>query len=31
MYKCFVGRDEKRELKQDQLVKFRSLRDKLCA
>ncbi len=30
MYKVFVGRDEKRELKQDQLVKFRALRDKLC-
>ena len=31
MYKCFVGRDEKREVKQDQLVIFRALRDKLCA
>jgi putative heme iron utilization protein len=30
MYKVFVGRDEKRELKADQLVKFRALRDKLC-
>jgi putative heme utilization carrier protein HutX len=30
MYKVFVGRDEKRELKHDQLVKFRALRDKLC-
>lgn len=30
MFKVFVGRDEKRELKEDQLVKFRTLRDKLC-
>ncbi len=30
MYKVFVGRDEKRELKPDQLVKFRALRGKLC-
>jgi putative heme utilization carrier protein HutX len=30
MYKVFVGRDENRELKQDQLTKFRALRDKLC-
>lgn len=30
MYKVFVGRDEKRELKQDQLTKFRALRGKLC-
>ncbi len=30
MFKVFVGRDEKRELKEDQLVKFRALRDKLC-
>lgn len=31
MFKVFVGRDEKRELKQDQVEKFRALRDKLCA
>ena len=30
MFKVFVGRDENRELKEDQLVKFRALRDKLC-
>jgi putative heme utilization carrier protein HutX len=30
MYKVFVGRDENRELKQDQLAKFRALRGKLC-
>ena len=30
MFKVFVGRDEKRELKEDQLAKFRALRDKLC-
>src|SRR5262249_4581129 len=30
MFKIFVGRDEKRELKADQLVKFRSLGDRLC-
>ena len=31
MYKVFVGRDEKRELKADQLAKFRALGDKLAA
>lgn len=31
MYKVFVGRDENRELKQDQLAKFRALRGRLCA
>jgi putative heme utilization carrier protein HutX len=31
MFKIFVGRDEKRELKQDQLVKFRALRERLGA
>ena len=30
MFKVFVGRDEKRELKQDQVEKFRALRGKLC-
>jgi putative heme utilization carrier protein HutX len=30
MFKVFVGRDDKRELKEDQLVKFRALLDKLC-
>jgi len=29
MYKVFVGRDEKRELKEDQLAKFRALADTL--
>ena len=31
MFKVFVGRDEKRELKADQLTKFHALRDRLCA
>jgi putative heme iron utilization protein len=31
MYKVFVGRDEKRELKQDQLDKFRGLAERLGA
>ena len=31
MYKVFVGRDEKRELKQDQLEKFRQLAERLGA
>lgn len=31
MFKVFVGRDEKRELKADQLEKFRKLADRLCA
>lgn len=30
MFKVFVGRDEKRELKTDQLAKFRALADRLC-
>lgn len=30
MFKIFVGRDEKRELKPDQMVKFRALADRLC-
>jgi len=30
MFKIFVGRDEKRELKADQLTKFRSLGEQLC-
>jgi heme iron utilization protein len=30
MFKIFVGRDEKGELKADQLEKFRALRAKLC-
>lgn len=30
MFKVFVGRDEKRELKADQLVAFRALGDRLC-
>ena len=30
MFKVFVGRDEKRELKIDQLAKFRALADRLC-
>ena len=30
MFKVFVGRDEKRELKADQLAKFRALADRLC-
>ena len=31
MFKIFVGRDEKRELKSDQLTAFRALADRLCA
>lgn len=31
MFKIFVGRDEKGELKADQLEKFRALRDRLAA
>jgi putative heme utilization carrier protein HutX len=31
MFKVFVGRDEKRELKADQLEKFRELANRLCA
>ena len=30
MFKIFVGRDESRELKADQLAAFRSLADRLC-
>jgi heme iron utilization protein len=30
MFKVFVGRDEKRELKADQLAKFRALGDQSC-
>jgi putative heme iron utilization protein len=30
MFKVFVGRDDKRELKADQLVKFRALGGRLC-
>ena len=30
MFKVFVGRDDKRQLKADQLVKFRSLGGQLC-
>lgn len=30
MFKVFVGRDEKRELKADQLRQFRQLADRLC-
>ncbi len=30
MFKVFVGRDEKRELKSDQLARFRALADRLC-
>ena len=31
MFKIFVGRDDKRELKADQLEAFRALADRLCA
>jgi putative heme utilization carrier protein HutX len=31
MFKVFVGRDEKRALKEDQLERFRALADRLCA
>jgi len=31
MFKVFVGRDEKRELKADQLEQFRKLADRLCS
>jgi putative heme iron utilization protein len=30
MFKVFVGRDEKRELKADQLAAFRALAKRLC-
>ena len=30
MFKVFVGRDESRELKADQMEKFRALADRLC-
>lgn len=30
MFKVFVGRDEKRELKTDQMEKFRALAERLC-
>jgi putative heme utilization carrier protein HutX len=30
MFKVFVGRDERRELKADQLTKFRALTERLC-
>jgi putative heme utilization carrier protein HutX len=30
MFKVFVGRDEKRELKPDQVAAFRALADRLC-
>ena len=30
MFKIFVGRDEKGELKADQLEKFRALRERIC-
>jgi putative heme utilization carrier protein HutX len=30
MFKVFVGRDEKGQLKEDQVVKFRALADRLC-
>ena len=30
MFKIFVGRDEKGELKADQLKKFRALRERIC-
>jgi putative heme utilization carrier protein HutX len=30
MFKIFVGRDEKRELKADQLAAFRTLAGRLC-
>jgi putative heme iron utilization protein len=30
MFKIFVGRDEKRELKADQLAAFRALAARLC-
>src|SRR5262245_57894947 len=31
MFKVFVGRDDKRELKADQLAQFRALAQRLCA
>jgi putative heme utilization carrier protein HutX len=31
MFKIFVGRDDMRELKADQLAAFRALADRLCA
>jgi putative heme iron utilization protein len=30
MFKVFVGRDEKGQLKEDQVVKFLALADRLC-
>jgi putative heme utilization carrier protein HutX len=30
MFKVFVGRDEKGQLKEDQVVKFKALRERLC-
>jgi putative heme iron utilization protein len=30
MFKIFVGRDEKGELKADQLEMFRALRERIC-
>jgi putative heme utilization carrier protein HutX len=30
MFKVFVGRDEKRELKADQVAAFRALADRIC-
>jgi putative heme iron utilization protein len=30
MFKIFAGRDDRGELKADQLEKFRALRDRLC-
>jgi heme iron utilization protein len=31
MFKIFVGRDDRSELKADQLERFRALRERLCA
>jgi hypothetical protein len=31
MFKVFVGRDDKGQIKEDQVAKFKVLRDKLCA
>jgi putative heme iron utilization protein len=30
MFKVFVGRDEKRELKADQVAAFRALAERIC-
>jgi putative heme utilization carrier protein HutX len=30
MFKIFVGRDEKGQLKQDQVARFKALADRLC-